>query len=75
MRARILSKIAAALFLTGIHPAYCIIDEYSTGPGQGAPDGIDDVWQAVFSGWGLTPNGDEDNDAYLQDLIQDSGSY
>lgn len=62
MRARILSKIAAALFLTGIHPAYCIIDEYSTGPGQGAPDGIDDVWQAVFSGWGLTPNGDEDND-------------
>ena len=62
MRARTISKIAAALFLAGSQSAYSIIDDYSTGPGQGGADQIDDVWQSVFNGWGLVATEDEDND-------------
>lgn len=38
------------------------MDNYSTGPGQGGPDGLDDVWQAVFDAWGLAPGDDDDRD-------------
>ena len=38
------------------------VDNYSTAPGQGAADGMDDVWQAIYNGWGLSPTGDLDND-------------
>ncbi|MBL9114286.1 MAG: DUF1800 family protein [Verrucomicrobiaceae bacterium] len=37
-------------------------DSYSTGPGEGAADGLDDVWQALFNCWGLAPSGDLDGD-------------
>ena len=37
-------------------------DYYSTGPGTGGPDGLCDVWQSLFNGWGLAPSGDADND-------------
>ncbi len=37
-------------------------DLYSTGPGVGGPDGMCDVWQALFNGWGLSPSADEDLD-------------
>lgn len=42
--------------------AFAITDEDSTGPGQGEPDGLDDLWQAIYGGWGLSANGDEDFD-------------
>jgi hypothetical protein len=62
MLVRFLSIIAAVFFLAGAQSAYSIMDEYSTGPGQGVPDQFDDVWQSVFNGWGLVPSADEDND-------------
>ena len=37
-------------------------DLYSAGPGVGGPDGMCDVWQALFNGWGLSPSADEDLD-------------
>lgn len=37
-------------------------DLYSTGPGQGPGDGMDDFWQAVFNAWGLSPTADTDSD-------------
>jgi hypothetical protein len=44
------------------HGALASSDDYSTGPGQGSPDGLCDVWQMIFNGWGLDPAGDEDFD-------------
>lgn len=52
--------LLAVGFSTQAHAA--IIDDYSTGPGQGSPDGLDDIWQALYNGWGLSPAGDEDED-------------
>lgn len=37
-------------------------DFWSTAPGLGTPDTLDDVWQSIYNGWGLSPTGDEDND-------------
>lgn len=37
-------------------------DYHSSAPGQGAPDGLCDVWQQIYDGWGLSPSGDEDLD-------------
>ncbi len=37
-------------------------DYFSTAPGVGAPDTLCDVWQALYNGWGLAPNADEDKD-------------
>lgn len=37
-------------------------DYHSTAPGQGAADGLCDVWQQIYDGWGLNPDGDEDLD-------------
>ena len=54
--------LASLSLLLAAAPAHALIDDYSTAPGQGAPDGLDDVWQAVYNAWGLTPGGDEDND-------------
>lgn len=42
--------------------ALAITDDYSTGPGQGGPDQLDDFWQLLYDGWGLSPAGDEDFD-------------
>lgn len=43
-------------------PTLATTDYSSTAPGQGAPDTLCDVWQALFNGWGLSPAGDEDKD-------------
>lgn len=43
-------------------PSRAATDNYSTGPGQGVPDGMCDVWQFMFNGWGLNPADDIDND-------------
>jgi hypothetical protein len=37
-------------------------DTSSTAPGDGVPDGLDDVWQQRFSAWGIGPANDEDDD-------------
>jgi uncharacterized protein (DUF1800 family) len=50
------------LLLSAVPSAYAVTDSYSTAPGQGAPDGLDDVWQALYNGWGLSPSGDLDGD-------------
>lgn len=47
------------LFSTG---AYAGTDNFSTGPGQGGPDGLCDVWQMLHNGWGLVTTDDTDND-------------
>lgn len=56
---RTLIIVAALLFTPR---AQAIIDDFSTGPGQGSADGLDDIWQSIFNGWGLSASGDEDND-------------
>jgi uncharacterized protein (DUF1800 family) len=57
--------LASMVFCIGLSlPAAAapVMDSYSTGPGQGGPDNLDDVWQAVFDAWGLDPDGDDDRD-------------
>lgn len=54
---------AAGLFvglLTG--SALAATDFWSAAPGVGSPDTLDDVWQSLFNGWGLSAAGDEDKD-------------
>jgi len=45
-----------------VQPLFGATDSYSTGPGVTPSDGMCDVWQSLFNGWGLNPNGDEDKD-------------
>jgi hypothetical protein len=60
---RTLVSSASALLLLLFSPsAQAIVDTYSTGPGQTPGDNLDDLWQAVYGGWGLLPDGDEDFD-------------
>jgi hypothetical protein len=47
------------LFATASHAG---TDNFSTGPGQGGPDGLCDVWQMLYNGWGLVATDDTDND-------------
>jgi len=42
--------------------SYAGTDNFSTGPGLGTPDGLCDVWQMMYNGWGLLPAGDDDLD-------------
>lgn len=53
---------AVALGLLAGLPAIAATDFYSTAPGQGAADGMCDVWQQLHGAWGLDPAGDEDKD-------------
>ncbi len=53
--------LALALLLSA-SPCFAIIDDFSSAPGEGGPDGLDDVWQSIYNGWGLSPSGDEDKD-------------
>ncbi|GEP44642.1 DUF1800 family protein [Brevifollis gellanilyticus] len=67
-RIRLLFALPAALLLLGFTvPAAQaqIVDNYSTGPGAGSPDGLDDLWQSVYNGWGLAPGGDADFDGCI----------
>ena len=57
-----LLSILSAILLIGPSRSFAVTDFSSTGPGQGAADTLDDVWQSTFNGWGLSPGGDEDLD-------------
>ncbi len=52
----------AALGLLAVLPAQAATDFFSTAPGQGAAEGLCDVWQQLHGAWGLDPAGDEDKD-------------
>ena len=49
-------------FLLTANPLVMATDTSSSAPGEGVPDGLDDMWQQRFSAWGVEPNGDDDND-------------
>ncbi len=56
-----------SLFLLGISmvfsgSAWALVDAYSSGPGVGSADLLDDVWQSTYHAWGMDPNGDDDQD-------------
>jgi hypothetical protein len=61
MRTTLALVTALAFIVTG-QKAWAATDFYSTGPGTGAPDGLDDVWQQIYNAWNLTTSGDADND-------------
>ncbi len=54
--------IVLSIFIATCAPSFAATDFFSAGPGLGAADELDDVWQSVFNGWGLNKDGDEDND-------------
>ena len=57
--ARVLSSFAAVcLPIAGLAGT----DNFSTAAGQGGPDGLCDVWQMLYNGWGLVSTADTDND-------------
>lgn len=57
--ARVLSSFAAVcLPIAG----FAGTDNFSTAAGQGTPDGLCDVWQMLYNGWGLVSTADTDND-------------
>ncbi|MCP5560988.1 MAG: hypothetical protein H7A55_24870, partial [Verrucomicrobiaceae bacterium] len=60
---RLFSRLVLGLALL-LPPLLCRAnsDYYSTGPGQGSPDGMCDVWQQVYHAWGLLPGDDDDFD-------------
>ena len=49
-------------------------DYSSSGPGTGAPDGLCDVWQALYNGWNLSPGGDEDHDGATNLMEAEAGT-
>ncbi len=51
-----------ALALLAASPLLAATDFFSTAPGQGAADGLCDVWQQLHGAWGVAPEGDEDKD-------------
>ncbi len=55
-------SVTSILLLATLCPCYAIIDNSSVSPGNGGPDELDDVWQTIFNGWGLSKDGDEDSD-------------
>jgi len=57
-----LTTLSTVLFLFVSPPAKALTDFYSTGPGQGGADTLDDVWQSLYNGWGLAANTDTDLD-------------
>ena len=64
----------ALVTLFHVTAASAMIDDFSTAPGQGGPDGMDDIWQSVYSGWGLSPTGDEDEDGCSNYIESVAGS-
>ena len=53
--ARVLSSFAAVcLPIAGLAGT----DNFSTAAGQGGPDGLCDVWQMLYNGWGLVSTAD-----------------
>lgn len=72
----LLSVIFALCLIMSPGPsrAVDIIDEYSAGPGIGPADGLDDLWQALYNGWGLSLGGDEDFDGCTNQIECIAGS-
>lgn len=52
----------AGLLAVGLANARAITDLGTNAPGDGIPDGLNDVWQNFFDGWGLAPLEDGDGD-------------
>lgn len=52
----------ALLAGSGVQNLMGATDYHSSAPGQGVADGLCDVWQQIFDGWGLVPSGDDDLD-------------
>lgn len=61
LHARFLSLVASSMLFASAS-SYAGTDNFSTGPGLGTPDGLCDVWQLMYNGWGLLPMGDDDLD-------------
>ena len=62
MKRSLVATALAVAVLASSPQAFAITDYYSTGPGAGTSDGLEDVWQQIYNGWGLTPGADADND-------------
>lgn len=58
----LLPALSTVLLLLASPSAQALTDYYSTGPGQGGADTLDDVWQSLYNGWGLVPGEDTDLD-------------
>lgn len=58
----ILVLASVLLFVAFAPRAHAIVDDFSAGPGITPADGLDDLWQSLYNGWGLLPSGDEDFD-------------
>ncbi len=54
--------LSAVLLGVGLGDIHAITDTGTNAPGDGIPDGLNDVWQNFFDGWGLAPLADEDGD-------------
>lgn len=56
--------LVAAFFALAVVPSARaqIIDNFSTAVGVAPGDGLDDLWQSLYNGWGLAPDGDADFD-------------
>src|SRR4030095_8559657 len=50
------------LLITNANSLVIASDTSSTAPGDGVPDGLDDLWQQRFSDWGIEPSADDDDD-------------
>lgn len=61
-RSAVLASMVSCIGLTFPAAAAPLMDSYSSAPGQGGADDLDDVWQAVFDAWGLSAGGDDDRD-------------
>lgn len=65
---RIVVFSALLLLLASRNAAGSATDMLRWPPGQvpagqsNGPDSLDDIWQGLFSAWGIDPQGDEDND-------------
>ncbi len=56
------SILCLSASVLGLSTAAATTDFYSSGPGLGTTDTMCDVWQALYNGWGLNPDADEDFD-------------
>lgn len=56
--------LAVAVFVMAAVPSARaqILDNYSSAAGAAPGDGLDDLWQSLYNGWGLSPQGDADFD-------------
>jgi hypothetical protein len=65
--------VATATFLTGSLSVQAL-DFYSTGPGAGVADQLDDVWQTKYNAWGLSATADTDADGCINSIEAVAGT-